>query len=256
MPLEGLNHYTIRPVDLARTKEFYEDVLGLHVGYRPPLNFPATQITELSDGIPSGPKTTRAHSTQKSVIETTIKDFVDSSREQDRLFLLYAGHAVALDDKAYLVPIDGNIKDVDSLVPLKWVYDQLAACKARQKLLILDVYRFPPARGFELPGAGADEDGLPGVVIQLVHLLLSTGGVDLHVVADLVGEQVPVVGGQDDRLDAEVAEHPHAPPQVAEHAVHLEPGLCDVVGLAQFVDLLRGHEHQPGVLDALLHLRR
>ena len=40
MPLEGLNHYTIRPVDLERTKEFYEDVLGLQVGYRPPLSFP------------------------------------------------------------------------------------------------------------------------------------------------------------------------------------------------------------------------
>ena len=40
MPLEGLNHYTIRPVDLERTKDFYEDVLGLHVGYRPPLGFP------------------------------------------------------------------------------------------------------------------------------------------------------------------------------------------------------------------------
>ncbi|WP_431269702.1 VOC family protein [Dankookia sp. P2] len=40
MPLEGLNHYTIRPVDLERTRQFYEDVLGLHVGYRPPLNFP------------------------------------------------------------------------------------------------------------------------------------------------------------------------------------------------------------------------
>ena len=40
MPLEGLNHYTIRPAELERTKEFYVDVLGLHVGYRPPLNFP------------------------------------------------------------------------------------------------------------------------------------------------------------------------------------------------------------------------
>ena len=40
MPLEGLNHYTIRPVDLERTKDFYVDVLGLHVGYRPPLSFP------------------------------------------------------------------------------------------------------------------------------------------------------------------------------------------------------------------------
>lgn len=40
MPLEGLNHYTIRPVDLERTKDFYVDVLGLEIGYRPPLAFP------------------------------------------------------------------------------------------------------------------------------------------------------------------------------------------------------------------------
>jgi catechol 2,3-dioxygenase-like lactoylglutathione lyase family enzyme len=40
MALEGLNHYTIRPADLERTKDFYVDVLGLHIGYRPPLGFP------------------------------------------------------------------------------------------------------------------------------------------------------------------------------------------------------------------------
>ncbi len=85
---------------------------------------------------------------------------------------------------------------------------------------------------------------------------LAAGGLDLHVLADLVGEQVPVVGGEDDRLDAEVGQHPDAPPQVAEHAVHLEPGLGDVVGLAEFVDLLRGDQDQLGVLDAVLHLLR
>jgi catechol 2,3-dioxygenase-like lactoylglutathione lyase family enzyme len=40
MALDGLNHYTIRPVDLERTKTFYSAVLGLPVGYRPPLAFP------------------------------------------------------------------------------------------------------------------------------------------------------------------------------------------------------------------------
>jgi catechol 2,3-dioxygenase-like lactoylglutathione lyase family enzyme len=40
MPLEALNHYTIRPVDLEATKNFYVDVLGLPVGDRPPLAFP------------------------------------------------------------------------------------------------------------------------------------------------------------------------------------------------------------------------
>ena len=40
MGLDGLNHYTIRPADLERTKDFYVDVLGLEIGYRPPLTFP------------------------------------------------------------------------------------------------------------------------------------------------------------------------------------------------------------------------
>ncbi|GGG41903.1 diguanylate cyclase [Caldovatus sediminis] len=40
MGLNALNHYTIRPADLERTKNFYVEVLGLEVGYRPPLAFP------------------------------------------------------------------------------------------------------------------------------------------------------------------------------------------------------------------------
>ena len=40
MPLNALNHYTLRPVDLERTKDFYTNVLGLPIGYRPPLGFP------------------------------------------------------------------------------------------------------------------------------------------------------------------------------------------------------------------------
>jgi catechol 2,3-dioxygenase-like lactoylglutathione lyase family enzyme len=40
MPLGGLQHYTIEPQDLERTREFYCDVLGLENGDRPPLDFP------------------------------------------------------------------------------------------------------------------------------------------------------------------------------------------------------------------------
>ena len=40
MPLGGLQHYTIEPADLERTKDFYCDVLGLQNGDRPPLDFP------------------------------------------------------------------------------------------------------------------------------------------------------------------------------------------------------------------------
>src|SRR3981189_634498 len=40
MGLGGLQHYTIEPSDLERTKDFYCDVLGLENGDRPPLDFP------------------------------------------------------------------------------------------------------------------------------------------------------------------------------------------------------------------------
>jgi len=126
---------------------------------RPPMNFPFKQVVELSDGIPLDSKTAKPHSTQKSVLETTIREFAETSREQDRVMVLFSGHAATLEDKAYLIPIDGNLKDADSLLPLKWVYDQLAKCKAQQKVLILDVFRFSPSRGFELPSAGEGEEG-------------------------------------------------------------------------------------------------
>jgi catechol 2,3-dioxygenase-like lactoylglutathione lyase family enzyme len=40
MPAQSLNHYTIKVRDLERTKDFYQEVVGLTVGDRPPLPFP------------------------------------------------------------------------------------------------------------------------------------------------------------------------------------------------------------------------
>ena len=40
MPLGALQHFTLEPSDLERTKDFYCDVLGLENGDRPPLGFP------------------------------------------------------------------------------------------------------------------------------------------------------------------------------------------------------------------------
>lgn len=40
MPLTGLDHYTILAADLAATRDFYVDALGLTDGARPPFDFP------------------------------------------------------------------------------------------------------------------------------------------------------------------------------------------------------------------------
>jgi catechol 2,3-dioxygenase-like lactoylglutathione lyase family enzyme len=40
MPVRALNHLNIRPWDLEATKDFYVGVVGLEIGYRPPVGFP------------------------------------------------------------------------------------------------------------------------------------------------------------------------------------------------------------------------
>ena len=40
MPLDQMDHYSIRTVKLEESKDFYETVLGLTVGDRPPMDFP------------------------------------------------------------------------------------------------------------------------------------------------------------------------------------------------------------------------
>ena len=40
MPAQSLNHYTIMVRDLEQTRNFYEEIVGLKTGDRPPLNFP------------------------------------------------------------------------------------------------------------------------------------------------------------------------------------------------------------------------
>ncbi len=111
-----------------------------------PLRFPNTQMGHLSDaGV-------EAHPPLKAVIEATVSQFLADSRPQDRVVLFFTGHAVEDDKEAYLVPIEGDLADPKTLIPLSWVYDRLKDCKARQKVIVLDVCRFDPARGQERPG--------------------------------------------------------------------------------------------------------
>lgn len=115
--------------------------LGLHV----PLN----QIAHLSDDdrTKGGPR-----APTKAIIEKTLTNFLDSSRPQDRILVFFLGHAIDLGDEAYLAPIEGELDRAESLIPLKWIYEQLAKCKARQKVLVLDGNRYNQTFGQERPG--------------------------------------------------------------------------------------------------------
>ena len=90
----------------------------------------------------------------KSVMEKTIESFLASSRAQDRIVMLYAGHAAVLDDKSYMVPLDGELGVAETMIPLSWLAEKLKSCKARQKLLIFDGCRADVSRGVERPSPG------------------------------------------------------------------------------------------------------
>jgi hypothetical protein len=112
------------------------------------LHIPRTQTALLSDSAP------QPQVPFKAVIENAILDFLDTSRAQDRIILLFVGHAAEIKGQPYLVPLEGELDKPEHLLPLSWVYDQLAKCRARQKVLMLDVCRFDPTHGEELPDGG------------------------------------------------------------------------------------------------------
>jgi hypothetical protein len=132
--------------------------LGLHI--------PLDQVFELSDAAPDSRRGGQAaRPPLKSVIEQTVTDFLQTSRAQDRIILMFIGHAVEMDGETFLVPLDGEPDNKANLIPLSWLYGKLAACRARQKILIVDVCRFDPSWGFERPGSSSSDarnDGAMG----------------------------------------------------------------------------------------------
>ncbi len=114
------------------------------------LRIPNSQIAHLSDEAAKG----NARGPTKQVIEKTLDDFLNGSRDQDRIMVFLIGHAVEIDGEAYFVPIEGELGNAMTLISFKWIYEELKGCKARQKILVLDTGRFSPTQGVERPGSG------------------------------------------------------------------------------------------------------
>ncbi len=89
----------------------------------------------------------------KSVLEKAVSEFCSTSRAQDRVVIYFGGHAVEMDGKAYLVPVEGEPDAIGTLIPFDDIFAKLKDCKAQQKLLILDVCRFNTQYGAAKPGS-------------------------------------------------------------------------------------------------------
>ena len=187
----SVNHYLYaNPINAGPPGRGGHNIAALLDRLTTGLRIPADQTAVLSDAAPVGP----GRLPFKPVIEKTVSDFLAASRNQDRVLVMFIGHAVELDEEPYLAPLEGDLEAKETLIPLKWLYDRLAACQARQKVLVLDVCRLNPARGPERPGSGpmgpvldaALKEPPPGVQVwsacvagqysyELDHLALDNG---------------------------------------------------------------------------------
>ena len=155
------NYFYLNPVNTGalmlkeneKTDRAEYDPLGFRTFRRRLINmgFREECIGELSDVAEKNP-----NPPLKTSIEETLKLFLEESRPQDSIVIAYVGHVLVLDDKVFLAPIDAKLNGPpEKLIPLDWVYRQLGQCKARHKLLILDVAHLDPQegvlRGKEMP---------------------------------------------------------------------------------------------------------
>ncbi|HMP03138.1 MAG TPA: hypothetical protein PKC45_11615 [Gemmatales bacterium] len=100
------------------------------------------QVIQLSDVADAG-----AQPPLKSTISASLKEFCKTARASDRLIVLFVGHATLVGEEAYLVPIEGQIDQAETLIPLKEFFAEVAESPAVQKLVILDVAVVDPEQG-------------------------------------------------------------------------------------------------------------
>ena len=77
----------------------------------------------------------------KSTVAQAVEEFCATSRPQDRVLIYFGGHATEIDGKAYLVPVEGDLTDAETLLPLADFWAKVKACPAQQKVVVFDVGR-------------------------------------------------------------------------------------------------------------------
>jgi hypothetical protein len=110
------------------------------------------QLFFLSDSAPPE-RGQEMHTPLKNVVAGAYERFFETSRAQDRIVVYFGGHVLEKDGKAFIAPVEADLDEPETLIPLDDFYAKLKACKATQKVVIWDVCRLNPERGRQRPGA-------------------------------------------------------------------------------------------------------
>jgi hypothetical protein len=77
-------------------------------------------------------------------VERAIKRLAKAAAADDKIFFFFSGHGFTYNGDSFLVPTDG---DLNRGVSLALIMDQFAACKAKEKVMILDACHSGASKG-------------------------------------------------------------------------------------------------------------
>jgi hypothetical protein len=143
----------LRILDLGSRRFFRRDIDYIASKLSDRWKIPKDQVYEVSDA--PGPNSKNTVLPLKDIIVKTLEQFLSSSRAQDRIMIVFCGHAVEKEGIVYLAPLEADFEEPASMIPLSQVYSLLAKCPAQEKVIAFDVCRKNSKLGAERPTFGA-----------------------------------------------------------------------------------------------------
>jgi uncharacterized caspase-like protein len=156
----------------TRTKatEVTEDRLALVIGnatYRlSPLDNPANDA-RLIGGLleKAGFKVFRYENLDRNGLFKAMRDFGDKLNDRTVAVFYYAGHALQLRDRNFLVPVEADIRNEDEIemasVDVGFMLARMSSAKSRVNIVILDACRNNPFAGKTRPARGLAQMDAP-----------------------------------------------------------------------------------------------
>lgn len=90
-------------------------------------------------------KAARSLQPDKQKIMKQIELTLANAQKEDLVFFVFCMHGVRIGGKTYLAPyeatppqFDGDTKNIATFIPIDWVYEQMNACPAAMKLIMVD----------------------------------------------------------------------------------------------------------------------
>lgn len=146
----------------AQAKSGQAVLLIANQNYRwAPLETPINDMTALAENFKKlGFVVRQASNLTQNDFFATVDNFVKQNAQVETLVFFYAGHAVQLNGRNYLIPVDAEIDSPDllsKLFDLTYLLEQLSSIPTKSRLIILDACRSNPFSSMPNASSGLSE---------------------------------------------------------------------------------------------------